>query len=316
MLMASPHELKLAISSLNVPHKIKNVKLDWKILKMSQEEWFELMDAGFDHKQVNFTTGNVQHADLPYWERIRGKEEMSFGEFFEKTNSNYFDHRWASHSYKDIETWPNALRESIDFTQLGFHEAQDILFWLGTRGANTPCHYDTYGFNIVVQIFGSKSWLLFPPGSPLKPTRVPFEESSIYCQQNFYSPADGKQFEGKRNVIFNCNRMAKFFDVFSSVDLAKNCDVYQVTLNPGDILVVPANWWHYVENLELSLTVNTWIPLETHDAFARLEECFVRTQIEQITESDDCADVDALRDYIFNPNEVGRRYVFCPKMKF
>lgn len=77
-----------------------------------------------------------------------------------------------------------------------------------------------------------------------------------------------------------------------------------MTLNPGDILIVPANWWHYVENLELSLTVNTWIPLETHDAFARLEECFVRTQIEKITESDDSADVDALRDYIFNPNEV------------
>lgn len=86
--------------------------------------------------------------------------------------------------------------------------------------------------------------------------------------------------------------------------LSKNCDVYEVILNPGDILIVPPKWWHYVENLELSLTVNTWIPLEKEDAFARLEECFVRTQIEKITESNDSADVDTLRKYIFNPNEV------------
>lgn len=196
--MASPQELKLAISSLTVPHKIKNNhKLNWSIFKMSQKEWFDAMDSGLDHQQVNFSTGNIKHSDYPYWERVRGKESMSFGEFLEKTKSNYFDNRWASHSYKDIETWPSALRDSIDFSQLGFDDAQDILFWLGTRGANTPCHYDTYGFNIVVQIFGSKSWLLFPPDSSLTPTRVPFEESSVYCKQNFYSPADGKQFGGK-----------------------------------------------------------------------------------------------------------------------
>lgn len=90
----------------------------------------------------------------------------------------------------------------------------------------------------------------------------------------------------------------------SSSDLGTKGDVYEVILNPGDVLIVPANWWHYVENLELSLTVNTWVPLEKHDAIARLEECFVRTQIEKITESDERADVDALRKYIFNPNEV------------
>lgn len=164
---------------------------------MSPDEWFETINSDLEHKQVTFTTGNRKHGDLPYWERSRGKESMTFGEFFAKTKTNYFDNRWASHSYKDIESWPSTLRDSIDFTQLGFDGTHDILFWLGTRGANTPCHYDTYGFNIVVQVFGSKSWLLFPPGSSLTPTRVPFEESSVYCKQNFYSPEDEKQFEGK-----------------------------------------------------------------------------------------------------------------------
>lgn len=45
------------------------------------------------------------------------------------------------------------------------------------------------------------------------------------------------------------------------LDVGKNNNAYEVILNPGDILIVPSNWWHYVENLETSLTVNTWIPL-------------------------------------------------------
>lgn len=304
--MASPQEVRLAISSMTVPHKIKNINLNWKILNMSKDEWFKAMDAGLGNKQVTFTTGNHRHADSPYWERIRGKQSMSIGEFREKTKTDYFDNRWASYSYKDISQWPEDLRSSIDFTQLGYAGAKDVLFWLGTRGANTPCHYDTYGFNIVVQVFGSKSWLLFPPNSPLTPTRVPFEESSIYCKQNFYSPEDGKQFEGmwEKAPLYDylVTRLNLSFSFLS--DVGKKCDVYEVILTAGDVLVVPANWWHYVENLELSLTVNTWIPMEKHDAYARLEECFVRTQIEKITESDDCNDVDGLRKYIFNPNEV------------
>lgn len=46
-----------------------------------------------------------------------------------------------------------------------------------------------------------------------------------------------------------------------SIDLAVDNQVYEVTLEPGDILIVPPKWWHYVESLETSLSVNTWIPL-------------------------------------------------------
>ena len=45
---------------------------------------------------------------------------------------------------------------------------------------------DSYGCNLVCQVAGSKQWTLFPPSaSPhLSPTRVPYEESSVYSRVN------------------------------------------------------------------------------------------------------------------------------------
>lgn len=34
-----------------------------------------------------------------------------------------------------------------------------------------------------------------------------------------------------------------------------------VVLEPGDALVVPPKWWHYVEHISpIGISLNTWIP--------------------------------------------------------
>jgi oxalate decarboxylase/phosphoglucose isomerase-like protein (cupin superfamily) len=38
-------------------------------------------------------------------------------------------------------------------------------------------------------------------------------------------------------------------------------EAYVVTLKPGDVLFVPNHWWHYVENIGVAVSINSWIPL-------------------------------------------------------
>ena len=32
-------------------------------------------------------------------------------------------------------------------------------------------------------------------------------------------------------------------------------------MNPGDVLLIPPKWWHYVENVSVAVSINMWIPL-------------------------------------------------------
>lgn len=48
----------------------------------------------------------------------------------------------------------DVVNESLPWKELGFTDklGVDGTMWVGTAGAHTLCHYDTYGYNIVVQV--------------------------------------------------------------------------------------------------------------------------------------------------------------------
>ncbi|KAG8287752.1 Cupin super protein [Homalodisca vitripennis] len=160
----------------------------------------------------------------------------------------YFDYK---HMNQHFKTKTNLL-ETVSWADFGFPDksGNDSTIWIGTEGSNTPCHMDSYGYNIVAQVYGRKLWVMFPPckTSLLKPTRVPYEESSVYSKINFTCGLSDLQSVGEAHVV---------------------------ELSPGDVLVVPSHWWHYVENLTTAISINMWVPLET-DHTSRLQEALVR----------------------------------------
>jgi hypothetical protein len=106
-------------------------------------------------------------------------------------------------------------------------------FWLGPAGTVTPLHCD-YDDNIFAQIWGTKRIFLSPPHHD--EFLYPREANAIL----FGSPFDPE---------------APDFDKFP---LARQALMIEVIVNPGDLLYVPAGWYHQVRALTFSLSSNRW----------------------------------------------------------
>jgi hypothetical protein len=106
-------------------------------------------------------------------------------------------------------------------------------FWLGPAGTVTPLHAD-YDDNLFVQIWGSKRIFLAPPHHD--EFLYPREANALL----FGSPFDPE---------------APDFDKFP---LARQAATIECIVQPGDMLYVPAGWYHQVRSLSFSLSANRW----------------------------------------------------------
>ena len=57
------------------------------------------------------------------------------------------------------------------------------------------------------------------------------------------------------------NFLSKLFVYYYLLMFVQHVTPVIVVLEPGDVLFIPRHWWHYVESLETSISINTWIEL-------------------------------------------------------
>jgi hypothetical protein len=106
-------------------------------------------------------------------------------------------------------------------------------FWLGPAGTVTPLHCD-YDDNIFAQIWGTKRIFLAPP----------HHDEFLYTSEAnailFGSPFDPEAPD------------------FEKYPLARQATTIECIVNPGELLYVPAGWYHQVRALTFSLSANRW----------------------------------------------------------
>ena len=115
-------------------------------------------------------------------------------------------------------------------------------FWVGPAGTVTPLHCD-YDDNIFAQVWGRKRIFLSPPHHDA--FLYPSEANAIL----FGSPFDPE---------------APDFERFP---LASQAAMIECLVEPGDMLYVPAGWYHQVRALTFSLSSNRWaraVPFALH----------------------------------------------------
>jgi hypothetical protein len=119
---------------------------------------------------------------------------------------------------------------------------QNINLWVGARGQITHLHYDSY-VNFNVQIVGEKVWTLIAPNSEMSVRPFPFLHPS-HAQSRLPS--------------------------LEVLHLPSHMEVFQETLKKGDVLYIPALWWHHVEAVSLSVSVNFWSMSEESGPVAQI----------------------------------------------
>jgi hypothetical protein len=161
-------------------------------------------------------------------------------------------------------------------------DAEHGTLWIGSYGAHTPLHYDSYGRNVILQLYGEKLWSLWNPSEEnlkvLSPSRIPYEESSIYADISKFDPKIESHLQ--RHPPDQCERLIS-----------------------NDLLHLPKHWWHYVTTVshlssaaftpppsfslsislihslivlidqesEISISINMWIPQKENEEAAEAE---------------------------------------------
>ena len=161
----------------------------------------------------------------------KADQYTTFGEYIDMVSKgpaawriflfNIFSH--APQLTEDFE-WPDHLMK-------GFVKRVPMLF-VGGQGSITHMHFDIDLSHILhTQFTGKKRVLLFPYDEQHKLYRKPFEVLSMADFSNYADPAKSKLDT----------------DRFPATRLARG---YEVVLEHGDTLFMPAGYWHHIEYLD------------------------------------------------------------------
>jgi hypothetical protein len=105
--------------------------------------------------------------------------------------------------------------------------------WFGPANTVTPLHCD-FTDNLFAQILGRKHFLLCPPHA----------DEFLYTRE--------------ANPVLYGSRFDPETPDYDKYPLARDVRFIECTVNPGDLLFLPAGWFHKVRSRQFSLSANRW----------------------------------------------------------
>lgn len=207
------------------PLIIKNLAKQWPAYKKWNWDYFKQLVG--THK-----VGLYNNVKSDAYTPINTADDYkTFGEYIDMIKAgpaawriflfNIFDH--APDLINDF-TWPEDLMK-------GYVKKYPMLF-TGGQTSITHMHFDIDVSHILhTQFMGKKRVLLFPNKEQHKLYRKPFEVLSMVDFSNYYDAENSKV----------------DYDKFPAL---KEANGYEVILDHGDTLFMPAGFWHHMEYLE------------------------------------------------------------------
>ncbi|MBN9414485.1 hypothetical protein ABS71_01530 [bacterium SCN 62-11] len=133
------------------------------------------------------------------------------------------------------------MREAIQIPEYCPSDRRtEILVWVGPRGTCLDFHKDNHtpldgNQNLLAQLAGSKRVALVSPEYDDRMYPAPQAERDYLRSRLRLDAPDPER-----------------FPLFEGVPR------YETIVKPGEMLYIPAHWWHYVRSLEISMTMTFW----------------------------------------------------------
>jgi len=213
--------------STNRPVIITGMMDDWPALQKWGLDYFA---ETFGDREVEVSFGR-NAGDNYEVEREKFLHKLRFADFVEKVrtagvtndfyltaNNNSANKRVLAALWDDIVQIPEYLdgRDRLG----GF-------FWFGPAGTITPFHHDLTN-NFMAQVVGRKRVKIVPSWD------TPLMRNNFHC----YSKVDGRVTPPAPSPVMD------------------EPQVLECVLNPGEVLFLPIGCWHFVEGLDVSVTVS------------------------------------------------------------
>jgi Rps23 Pro-64 3,4-dihydroxylase Tpa1-like proline 4-hydroxylase len=149
-------------------------------------------------------------------DRLRREPESN--DYYLVARNGFFDQPALTHLRKE-------LQPPADIINCDDYGSGTTKLWLGPKDTLTPLHHDLHSI-LFAQVYGKKHFKLIPP----------FDTPLLYVQKKFYSAVD-----------------PECVDQVSFPEFAR-ATVLDVVVKQGDLLFLPAGWWHWVKALDVSIS--------------------------------------------------------------
>lgn len=211
--------------ALGMPVVIKDWVNQWPAFKLWKDDQYLLDNWG--DIEVEYTQTYIEN-HTTFKNHVRKLFKDYHAELKKLDYAN--DHYITSYNNPSNQVFLEKLLEDINpllpFLDAELLDMYHFMPWIGPHGTHTGLHIDAAN-GLLCQVKGKK-WVKLA---------APCEMANFYLDNDFFSKVN----------LFNPN--------FDQYPKANNAKIYDVELNAGEALFIPATWWHQVLSLEESYSV-------------------------------------------------------------
>jgi Cupin-like domain len=185
----------------------------------------------------NLVTVHADRSKDPLYEQhlSRGCRVMRFADFLDtiasggESNDLYLVGRNQLLARPEFRRLLDDVESPAGFLDPANMDSRHIKLWIGSGGTITPLHHDR-GSVFFGQVRGRKQIKLI---SPFHLRSLYNDPANCYSPVSPAGPIDTERFPAMRDV-----------------------PIMEAVVGPGDFLLIPVGWWHWVRSLDLSMSLS------------------------------------------------------------